>query len=1128
MKKLLLSLVMLFALSAFAQNPLLPIDFDDPADDAWVGQGGVVYTLETSLFSPDVVGKIEDPGTVQWDSRVNLALGTHIDMTTANKTFTFEYYTTTTDVMTGLFQIGLEKNGGYAIEMQFTTDGLIGWQTVTLDFIGATNAYPNQGEPVVYGEYAQISIFTNFGSTGIVGTYYFDDIAGPPNGSVVGADPGPTTQPMPQPSAAPEDVISIYSDVYTDLANYWHPGWGQTTVVSDETIPGITPTDNIKKLKYLNYEAVVLDGGANPTNVGAMEYVHIDIWSIDDTPIRMYLLTGPEPYVELATVASDWVSYNIPIGDFTGANLAAFWGIKWESGNWAPGSSPLVYFDNIYFWKTPGPTFDPANGALNVPADVNPTITFPLPVEMAGGSTITNGDIPSIVTFKETDAAGPDVPFTGSINPAEDVLTIIPDANLNLYQAYYLALNHEVIQYQGGSLIEGEDVTFTTESGPFDLPVTFEETTVNYGVGNWGGNSSSIIVDPTDPTNMVMETVDADYEWSGSFLGGPNGTGLDNPIPFVTGSTSMSMRVWSPEAGVPIIFKVENGTNAGIAAEVTVNTTMASAWETMIFDLSAQLNLAEEYHKIVLLFNAGINEPGDTYYWDDVEFVSSAPDFTFDPVDGATNVAITVNPTLSFTVPVELPDGSPITNGDVPSLIVLKETDAFGPDVPFTGTIDGAKQVMTVIPSSPFSYGQTYFLALKNQVIRYQGGSLIGSENITFSTLGPLSGGFIYTDFDGNENVTFTGWPNVPVSVANPNPGGINTSANAGEWQRGFETYAHISTELPGYIDFSGYDLYTMNIYSPIECLVKFKIEDKTDPGIFTEVDAMVTTPNQWEQLVFDFTGTASGTYNKIVIFIDFESGGDDIFYFDDLYGPAFEGGFEVELKAFLEGPYTPSGMNSGLNPTLIPLNQPYNVAPWNYSGSESVGAITDPKIVDWVLVECRDAATAADATSGTMIAQQAALIHSTGDIVAVDDATTLTFDQSITDNLFIVIWHRNHVNVLSATGLVETGGVYTYDFSTAQGQAYLGNQTEVSAGVWGLYGGDANADGTIDDLDKDVWDLEAATGGYLQGDLNMDGQVDNVDKNDVWLQNSVTALGDWQLIWEDDFNTDGSPAPDK
>ena len=36
--------------------------------------------------------------------------------------------------------------------------------------------------------------------------------------------------------------------------------------------------------------------------------------------------------------------------------------------------------------------------------------------------------------------------------------------------------------------------------------------------------------------------------------------------------------------------------------------------------MSEVINFDEEYHKIVLLFNAGVNEPGSTYYWDDIIF----------------------------------------------------------------------------------------------------------------------------------------------------------------------------------------------------------------------------------------------------------------------------------------------------------------------------------------------------------------------------------------------------------------------------------------------------------------------------------------------------------------------------
>ena len=64
--------------------------------------------------------------------------------------------------------------------------------------------------------------------------------------------------------------------------------------------------------------------------------------------------------------------------------------------------------------------------------------------------------------------------------------------------------------------------------------------------------------------------------------------------------------------------------------------------------------------------------------------------------------------------------------------------------------------------------------------------------------------------------------------------------------------------------------------------------------------------------------------------------------------------GISVNLKTFLEEPYNGSGMNTFLN-TILPLNQPFNVAPWNYTGTESVTTLPNPFIVDWILVELRE-----------------------------------------------------------------------------------------------------------------------------------------------------------------------------
>ena len=94
----------------------------------------------------------------------------------------------------------------------------------------------------------------------------------------------------------------------------------------------------------------------------------------------------------------------------------------------------------------------------------------------------------------------------------------------------------------------------------------------------------------------------------------------------------------------------------------------------------------------------------------------------------------------------------------------------------------------------------------------------------------------------------------------------------------------------------------------------------------------------------------------------------------------------------------------------------------------------------------------------------------------------------------------------MSAYPVTESGGVYTYDFTTGANQAYGGllGHKKIGAGVWGMIGGDGNADKQIANSDKnDVWAVQAGTSGYLSGDFTMDVQVNNSDKNDIWAPNS-------------------------
>jgi hypothetical protein len=213
----------------------------------------------------------------------------------------------------------------------------------------------------------------------------------------------------------------------------------------------------------------------------------------------------------------------------------------------------------------------------------------------------------------------------------------------------------------------------------------------------------------------------------------------------------------------------------------------------------------------------------------------------------------------------------------------------------------------------------------------------------------------------------------------------------------------------------------------------------------------------------------------------------------------------DLQLKAFLEGPYSSTGMNNTLYLNNLPLSQPYNVEPWNYTGFESVPEFPNENIVDWVLVELRDAPDSYSATQNSIIARQAGFLLKNGIVTGLDGISNLRFDVSYSDSLYTVIWHRNHLGIMSAFALKDNFGIYNYDFTNAVGQSYGGNEAikEIGINIWGMIAGDADGNGEIQPLDlESAWNNQAGNEGYLESDFNMDTQSNNRDKDEYWLPN--------------------------
>ena len=212
-----------------------------------------------------------------------------------------------------------------------------------------------------------------------------------------------------------------------------------------------------------------------------------------------------------------------------------------------------------------------------------------------------------------------------------------------------------------------------------------------------------------------------------------------------------------------------------------------------------------------------------------------------------------------------------------------------------------------------------------------------------------------------------------------------------------------------------------------------------------------------------------------------------------------------INISVFLEGPFNGTTMETDIY-TVLPLSQPYNIPPWNYSGTENVLTMPDPDIVDWIIVQLRDATSVDQATNATIISQQAAFIKSNGQLIDTSGNPIINFPGiSVSESLFVAVFQRNHIAVISGVAITENAGIYTYDFSSGENQARGGNDghKEIAVGVWGMRSGDADANGLVEQDDKDtIWLYEAGSKGYLQGDFNLDINIDNTDKNEKWLPN--------------------------
>lgn len=207
----------------------------------------------------------------------------------------------------------------------------------------------------------------------------------------------------------------------------------------------------------------------------------------------------------------------------------------------------------------------------------------------------------------------------------------------------------------------------------------------------------------------------------------------------------------------------------------------------------------------------------------------------------------------------------------------------------------------------------------------------------------------------------------------------------------------------------------------------------------------------------------------------------------------------KLKLKAALEGVYntTTGAMNTNLlnNPSgnLLPTTQPFNVAPYNYSGTENTNNFPI-NTVDWVLVELRNGAN-----GNNIVTRKAALLLADGtirDASATGATDGITFLGISAGNYHVALKTRTHLAVLSVSAIAlpnTTSLDFRNSVNVLGGNAQL---TAITATQYGLVAGDYNHNGIISVADYNGYNGNIGVNQYRFADFNLNGNVTIADFN--------------------------------
>lgn len=175
----------------------------------------------------------------------------------------------------------------------------------------------------------------------------------------------PNTLP-PEPTADPDDVISIFGDSYPNITIHeYNPQWEQNgeliTLICEAE--GDNDPFNVLWIKDMNYQGMNIADFAQTDNlvgvdVSEMTSIHMDYWLEEDGFFRFGMCshqstpeTIQQRMVRIEGTAG-WNSINISLSDFAGLNMENITQFIWDNLALNEFSGVRnIWLDNVYFNK---------------------------------------------------------------------------------------------------------------------------------------------------------------------------------------------------------------------------------------------------------------------------------------------------------------------------------------------------------------------------------------------------------------------------------------------------------------------------------------------------------------------------------------------------------------------------------------------------------------------------------------------------------------------------------------------------------------------------------------------------------------------------------------------------------